>query len=360
MVRVSGQPQWVKKEANSPAPVKKEANSPASTGEGDVDVVLDCQSERPHSAFEGAKSQSSAGGDASEAFPPLLCAPDAGVAALDASTQRLEGLPTSDSQVDSWVAAETSEQTLFSEINKLKHELEGTKQREASHRSNAVKLRHDVQRCSMQAAAVAKEETRLLSEVSAARFRGGGQREAVRTHNVEITGKIADYARRAADHEQRQRGWREELESMSRQHAKAADHVEELQRANASLKATAEQQITCLSKAEARVKRLESRRAGLKTEAQKLQQQLKVQLEGKCCGNSTDEASPVVQTTSGGVKAPGQTKGRSPENQMKAPVLHSAAHGAPALTENLLVVAIAVVLALLAFAFSLFTRFNAE
>eukprot|EP00930_Biecheleria_cincta_P042485 TRINITY_DN29234_c0_g1_i1.p1 TRINITY_DN29234_c0_g1~~TRINITY_DN29234_c0_g1_i1.p1 ORF type:complete len:363 (+),score=90.83 TRINITY_DN29234_c0_g1_i1:165-1253(+) len=362
MGRASGQPQWV----------KKDTNSPASSGQGDVNVVLDSLSERPAAsskvgsvAAQGATSQSFAD-EAAEAFPPLAAKP-----APEAGAQRWEGSPTSDSNGDACVAAATSTQQLLDEVNKLKRELEVTKQREASHRSNADKIRHDIQRCSFEAAAAAKEETRLLSEASAARFRGGGQREAVRTHSVEIQEQIADYARRAADHEQQQRGWREELESMSRQQAKAADHVEELQRANASLKDTANQQNACLAKAEARVKRLESRRAALKTEAQKLQQQLKMQLEGstdeagplhgsRC---TSDEASPVEaepRRKSGSAKTRSQTKGGSPDNQAKARVLDRPADNYLAPAENLPWKAMALAAFSVALAYLLLPKFNAE
>lgn len=283
----------------------------------------------------GATSQTSTD-EAAVAFPPLLGS--SVKSAAHAGKQSWEGSPTSSSDVDGCVASEEiSEEQLLNEIDKLNHELEVTRRKELSHRSNAAKLRNDITRCSVEAAAAAKEETRLLGEANAARFRGGGHREALRTHNEDIQEKLADFARRAAEHEQRQRAWREELESMSRQQANAADHVDELQRANDSLKAAAIQQNSCLAKAEARVKRLEVRRTELKTEAQKLQQQLKMQLEGKCYDSSRDEASSVVQSTrkSGSAKAPRPSKGGNHKKYATAVDLDLDAAGAFASTGSM-------------------------
>eukprot|EP00440_Ansanella_granifera_P024039 gb/GFBE01026109.1/.p1 GENE.gb/GFBE01026109.1/~~gb/GFBE01026109.1/.p1 ORF type:complete len:431 (+),score=107.40 gb/GFBE01026109.1/:1-1293(+) len=273
--RASGQLQWVKK-GSTPNGSQQQTNGTSEAPKATAEM-------KPKlSAVVEKKGEPR---DPEEAFPPLSPTtqePDEG-ASWGGSPASANGASAGGNATAPTPAAENAlpAEEEKEERTKLVARIEHAERRLVARQAAANRIRQDVQRLRAETVASQQAEKRFREEAAADRFRGGGQKEALRGRHAEIEEKLADYSRRTEEHKVREREWREEFVTLDRQQATAADQVEELRRKNASLKAVSSDQNAQLSKVEARVKRLEARRAELKSEAGILQQKLSKQLEAE-------------------------------------------------------------------------------
>ncbi|CAE8651934.1 unnamed protein product, partial [Polarella glacialis] len=193
------------------------------------------------------------------AFPALTPTSDAGSASRNRSRPRSVG-PLGRSSDDRLLPKEDAENDI------LARKVQLAENRLVQRRATAEKYRQDVQRLQLESASFLKEEARFLEEATAARLQGGGHEEALRSQHAEIQRKLAEYPRRAVEHKAREREWREELESMYRQQETAAEFVDGLRATHSRSQKAAAEQVQRVAKAEAKLKRLEARRADLRAE----------------------------------------------------------------------------------------------
>lgn len=170
-----------------------------------------------------------------------------------------------------------------------------------------VRLKEDLARLCRETMAFRAEEVRLKTQAESETWRGGQQSEALLNQQLELRRKLDEFARNAHMHRAHATEWHEELEMLERHQALAADQVDVLDKANVRLKGIASEHLQRLTRAEARMKKLEARRVQTKSEVAKLQQELSQQLEAK----TTEEEVSMARKGNSKTASAGASKARA-------------------------------------------------
>ncbi|CAE7343008.1 CKMT2 [Symbiodinium sp. CCMP2592] len=185
--------------------------------------------------------------------------------------------------------------------------IERARVRTAERAAAVARLKEDLARLYRDTTAFRAEEARLKTQAESETWRGGQQREVLLNQQLELRSKLEEFARNADLHRAHAKEWHEELETLERHQALAADQVDVLDKANVRLKGIAAEHQQRLTRAEARLKKLEARRVQTKSEVAKLQQELSQQLEAK----TTEEEVSTAQKGSSEMASAGASKARA-------------------------------------------------
>jgi len=212
-------------------------------------------------------------------------------------------------------------------------QIERARVRTAERAAAVARLKEDLARLYRDTTAFRAEEVRLKTQAESETWRGGQQREVLLNQQLELRSKLEEFARNADLHRAHAKEWHEELETLERHQALAADQVDVLDKANVRLKGIAAEHLQRLTRAEAstcdafrrrcsarrphsllllglsqaRVKKLEARRVQTKSEVAKLQQELSQQLEDK----TTEEEVSTARKGSSEMASAGAAKARA-------------------------------------------------
>mmetsp|Transcript_3768 Transcript_3768/g.9091 ORF Transcript_3768/g.9091 Transcript_3768/m.9091 type:complete len:280 (+) Transcript_3768:140-979(+) len=186
-------------------------------------------------------------------------------------------------------------------------QIERARVRTAERAAAVARLKEDLARLYRDTTAFRAEEVRLKTQAESETWRGGQQREVLLNQQLELRSKLEEFARNADLHRAHAKEWHEELETLERHQALAADQVDVLDKANVRLKGIAAEHLQRLTRAEARVKKLEARRIQTKSEVAKLQQELSQQLEDK----TTEEEVSTARKGSSEMASAGASKARA-------------------------------------------------